>query len=66
VGWEYAWTNNWSFKVEYDYINYGSTNIAYPSAAAAIQSFAVKDTKQIAKVGVNYKFDWGGPVVARY
>jgi outer membrane immunogenic protein len=66
VGWEYAWTNNWTFKVEYDYIDYGSTNIAYPSAAAAIQSFPVKDTKQIVKVGVNYKFDWGGPVVARY
>jgi outer membrane immunogenic protein len=65
VGWEYAWTNNWSFKVEYDYINYGSTNIAYPSAAAAIQSFSVSDTKQIVKVGVNYKFDWG-PVVAKY
>jgi outer membrane immunogenic protein len=66
VGWEYAWTNNWTFKVEYDYINFGSTNIAYPSLAAGIQNFSVRDTKQIVKVGVNYKFDWGGPVVARY
>jgi outer membrane immunogenic protein len=71
VGWEYAWTNNWTFKVEYDYIDYGSTNIPYPSTSPPqlpqpLQSFAVKDTKQIVKVGVNYKFDWGGPVVARY
>jgi len=71
VGWEYAWTNNWSFKVEYDYINFGSTNIAYPSTSPPplpqpIQNFAVSDTKQIVKVGVNYRFDWGGPVVARY
>jgi outer membrane immunogenic protein len=71
VGWEYAWTNNWTFKVEYDYINYGSTNIPYPSTGAfgaTIQSFPVRDTKQIVKVGVNYKFDWGwgGPVVAKY
>jgi outer membrane immunogenic protein len=66
AGWEYAWTNNWTFKVEYDYINYGSTNIAYPSLGAGLPPFPVKDTKQIVKAGVNYKFDWGGPVVARY
>jgi outer membrane immunogenic protein len=70
VGWEYAWTNNWSFKVEYDYIKFGSTNIPYPSTSPPplpqpIQNFAVSDTKQIVKVGVNYRFDWG-PVVAKY
>jgi outer membrane immunogenic protein len=59
AGWEYAVTNNWSFKVEYDYINYGSHNIPYPSGGpfgALIQSFPVKDTKQIVQVGVNFKF----------
>jgi hypothetical protein len=33
---------------------------------AGLPTFPVKDTKQIVKAGVNYKFDWGGPVVARY
>jgi outer membrane immunogenic protein len=56
VGWEYAFTNNWTGKVEYDYIDYGSANIAYPSSTAAIQSFSVHDTVSIVKVGVNYLF----------
>jgi outer membrane immunogenic protein len=46
--------SHWTFKVEWDFINYGTSNISYPSAAAAIQSFPVKDTKQIIKVGVNF------------
>jgi outer membrane immunogenic protein len=56
VGWEYAFTNNWTGKVEYDYINYGSATIAYPSTTAPIQSFSVHDTVSIVKVGVNYLF----------
>jgi outer membrane immunogenic protein len=56
AGWEHAFPGtHWSVKVEYDYINYGSANIAYPSAAAAIQSFSVKDTKQIVQVGFNFR-----------
>ena len=67
VGWEYAFANNWSAKVEYDYINYGSHTIPYPNASATIQNFSVSDTKQIVKVGLNYKFDWApGPVVSKY
>jgi outer membrane immunogenic protein len=56
VGWEYAWTNNWSVKAEYNHINYGTTTIAYPSTTAAIQSFSVKDSVDIVKFGVNYLF----------
>jgi outer membrane immunogenic protein len=56
VGWEYAFTNNWTGKVEYDYINYGSANIPYPDAVAAIQTVQVRDTVSIVKVGVNYLF----------
>jgi outer membrane immunogenic protein len=59
AGWEHAFVGTpWSVKVEYDYINYGSANIPYPSTGlfgAAIQNFPVKDTKQIVKVGVNFR-----------
>lgn len=65
AGWEYALSNNWSVKAEYNYINYASHNLAYPSAAATIQTFAVHDTKHIVKIGVNYLFG-DAPVRAAY
>ena len=65
VGLEYGFTNNWTAKVEYNYIDYGTFNLAYPSLSAAIQSFSVHETKQIVKVGLNYRFN-SGPVVAKY
>jgi outer membrane immunogenic protein len=46
--------NHWTFKAEWNYIDYGSRNIAYPSLDAGLQSFRVKDTKNIFKVGLNY------------
>jgi outer membrane immunogenic protein len=57
VGWEHVlFAPHWTFKAEYDFIGYPSHNVAYPSASAAIQNFAVKDSKNIIKVGVNFYF----------
>jgi outer membrane immunogenic protein len=56
AGWEYAFQNNWSFKVEYNYIDFGSATIAYPAPSASMQSFSVRDINQIVKAGVNFKF----------
>lgn len=57
VGWEHVlFIPHWTFKAEYDFIGYPSHSVAYPSAAAAIQNFGVKDTKNIVKVGLNFYF----------
>jgi outer membrane immunogenic protein len=56
VGWEHAWNANWTTKIEYNYDDFGSTNISYPDAAAAIKHFKVSDTKNIIKIGVNFYF----------
>lgn len=56
VGWEHAWGGSWTTKVEYDYADFGSTNISYPDAAATIHSFKVHDTKNIIQAGVNFYF----------
>jgi outer membrane immunogenic protein len=58
VGWEHVLSipGSWTFKAEFDFIGYPSHNVAYPSAAATIQQFAVTDTKAIFKVGVNHYF----------
>ena len=49
-------------------VNFASTGLLPGSgpAAALADTNAIKLTAQEALVGVNYKFNWGGPVVARY
>jgi outer membrane immunogenic protein len=62
MGAEYAFSNNWSAFVEYDYIDFQTKNVAFPVAAvpgAAINADVVNKLS-IAKVGVNYKFAAGG------
>jgi outer membrane immunogenic protein len=63
AGYEYAFTPNWSAKIEYNYINYGSTTIPYN--ANNFGTVQVRDTVNVFKVGVNYLFG-SGPIVARY
>jgi hypothetical protein len=44
-----------------------SCNALGPACVTETFSQTVKERKQIAKIGINYKFDWGkAPVVARY
>jgi outer membrane immunogenic protein len=72
-GVEWAIANNWSVKAEYLYMWFNGFNYASPLVAAAAP-FApgyawntnITPREQVFRIGVNYKFDWGGPVVARY
>jgi outer membrane immunogenic protein len=61
TGIEWALSPNWSVKLEYNYLNFGSESIAAPIGVDA-------DTQvSLVKLGLNYRFDWGkGPVTARY
>jgi len=34
--------------------------------AAVLAGSATGDCAQVAKFGINYRFGWGGPLVARY
>jgi len=67
AGLEYMFAPNWSAKVEYDYYDFGnkSTLLVTP-AGVALDTINSKLTVNTVKVGVNYHFNWGGPVVARY
>jgi outer membrane immunogenic protein len=64
AGLEYMFAQNWSAKVEYMYYDFGSSRFTAPVALAPFGSFRTDD--QTVKVGVNYRFNVGGPVVARY
>jgi outer membrane immunogenic protein len=64
AGLEYMFAQNWSAKVEYQYYDFGRTNFVTPVILSGFGN--TRDSDQTVKVGVNYRFNWGGPVVARY
>jgi outer membrane immunogenic protein len=76
IGVEYALTNNWTVKGEYNYINYGLSPVSLRETECFNGSCVVNpgtfsqsfsSEKHIFKFGVNYLFNvGGGPVVARY
>ncbi len=67
-GLEYGFTNNWSAKVEYLYVNLGSFDTIIPGTVAGFpDAIRVhhKYTDNIVRVGLNYRFGYG-PVYAAY
>jgi len=63
LGLEYAFTNNWTTKFEYDYLGFGSKNVVFTQSCSAFciplistNTQSVSADKHIFKVGVNYKF----------
>jgi outer membrane immunogenic protein len=64
AGLEYMFAPNWSAKAEYQYYNFGSTT--FTGGPAPIVGARFRDDEHTVKVGVNYRFGWGGPVATRY
>jgi len=65
AGIEYALMRNWSAKLEYDFIDFGTgrVDLNFGFAPGAGET---KQRIQTVKLGLNYKFDWGGAVAASY
>jgi len=74
VGIEHALTNNWTVKLEYNYLKYGSKEvsiIACDNNSTPACSLPFTNTyhadKQIFKIGANYLFNMTAPpLVAKY
>jgi outer membrane immunogenic protein len=64
AGVEYMFAPNWSAKAEYMYYDFGNTRFVTPAPLAPFGSW--HNDEHTLKVGVNYRFNLGGPVVARY
>jgi outer membrane immunogenic protein len=64
AGLEYMFAPNWSAKAEYQYYNFGNTTFTTGPAAVVGQRF--RDDDHTVKVGVNYRFGWGGPAGLKY
>ena len=66
-GIEYGFAPNWSAKVEYDYMDFGTKR--YTTNFGGLLGAGVSDIRSnvsVVKAGINYRFSWGGPVTARY
>ena len=69
AGFEYAFTNNWTVKLEYDYLGLQNRTFVIPVAAPLLAGDTLTSNNrnvQEVKVGVNYLFNWGAPVAAEY
>ena len=65
AGLEYMFAQNWSAKAEYQYYDFGRTTFVSPAVLAPFGSF--RNDEHTVKVGINYRFNFGGgPVVAKY
>lgn len=75
-GLEWMFAPGWSVFGEYNYMDFGTKNVNLYSTGLVVAGFgvagALSDTiamrlrSQEAIAGINYKFNWAGPVVAKY
>jgi outer membrane immunogenic protein len=59
AGFEYAVFNNWTAKIEYDYLDFGSNDEIFSLTANGLiqnHNLSIKRKLQLVKVGINYKF----------
>jgi outer membrane immunogenic protein len=68
-GLEWMFAPGWSVFGEYNYMDFGTRTVNFIAAPGLVptgEHVSIKQTASTALVGVNYKFNWGGPVVAKY
>jgi outer membrane immunogenic protein len=68
VGGEWMFTPNWSVFLEWNYMwiedNSGQHFVAPGTSVGEVLN--VKPTAEAVQLGINYKFHWEGPVIAKY
>jgi outer membrane immunogenic protein len=65
AGFEYGFTPNWSFAVEYDHAFLDRRDVNFTQIApAGIVRESIRQDLDIVTARINYR--WGGPVVAKY
>ena len=64
AGLEYMFAPNWSAKVEYQYYNFG--DVTFTTGPGILVGTRFREDEHTVKAGLNYRFNWGGPVVAKY
>jgi outer membrane immunogenic protein len=60
--------SNWSAKLEYLYVDLGRNSLSVPASTvpAIVFNTSAQFHEQTVRAGLNYHFNWTGPVVAKY
>jgi outer membrane immunogenic protein len=70
AGIEMGFAPGWSVAIEYDHLFMGSQNYNFnfvpPFAGVASRTDSISQDIDMVTARVNYTFNWGGPVVAKY
>jgi len=74
TGLEYGFAPNWSVAVEYDHLfmgnhsrNFTSTGVlAVVPVGGVFRTDSIRQDVDLITARINYRFNWGGPVVGRY
>jgi outer membrane immunogenic protein len=66
VGFEYGFTPNWSVGLEYDHLFMGSSDYSFAVVDPLFAGAHIRQDVDMATVRVNYRFDWGAPLLAKY
>ena len=69
VGFEYGFTPNWSFGVEYNHLFMGDANNSFtgPAVPAAFVNNRISQDVDMVTLRINYRFGgYGAPIAARY
>lgn len=63
-----AFAQNWSIKGEFLYVSFGDPGFFNPPPALNFSDRAggIHLRDYIARAGLNYKLDWGGPAMSKY
>ena len=69
TGVEWALWDNWSTKIEYNFLNFDSHDVTlrgHNEFGDLSRTVRVEQQIHQLKIGLNYRFNWGAPLVARY
>jgi outer membrane immunogenic protein len=73
TGLEFGFAPNWSVAVEYDHLFMGnhsrdftSTGVLPVPAGGVFRTVSIHQDVDLITARINYRFNWGGPVVGKY
>jgi outer membrane immunogenic protein len=66
VGFDYAFSPNWTAGIEYDHLFMGDSNNSFSAVNPIVTGAFIRITQDVDLVTLRVNYKFGGPVVARY